>query len=902
MPDSPGGFLRRLATLLVRGPDAPFVLGDLEEAMHRDVERGMPPRRARWRYLVNALGSGLSLARARLSSRSPGRIGTSWLDVKLAIRMLGKHPGLSAVAIFALALGIPTSLAPIHMLRTMDAVLPFEGGDEILGLRYYYVAESYDAPGSLHDYTVWRDRLGSFERIGAASQERYNVVAEDGRTRPYRGSRMSASAFTIAGVPPLLGRPLLESDEVVGAPDVVVLAYDVWQTVLHGDPDVLGRTVKVGGVPHTVVGVMPQGFYFPDYEYLWLPLRAGALANQPASGPATLIFGRLADGVSEAQAMAEMMSVHAGLAEAHPHVYDRLRPQIVPYTYLVTGNPLDLWMAVGLMQLFALVLLAVACGNVGTLILARTAARSGEIAVRTALGASRARIVSQLFVESLVLALVSTGIGLSIAVFVADRMGRLHTAEGDMPFWMNPGRVDFRLVLMALGLAVFCAVIAGVVPALKATGREIQSNMQRLGSARAGVRFGHATTALIVAEVALGVVCLFAGVIAYRIMQMTAPGEIAIDSEDFLTAELRLPNHAFPSRDDSAGVEVLNARLAMIQREIARRLSAEQGVRGVAFATNLPGEGHGEGRLEVDGIDQPEDEGQRVLRNFVDVGFFSGLGQGVLHGRDFAASDLPARPDDLARAVIVNTAFVERVLRGRNAIGQRVRYATPAGEEPGPWFEIIGVVGQLGMVDYMNFNGMVDDAGMYHPVHPGAALLPTRVAIHLSSDPVAFVPRLHEIAAEVDPEAIVLRPMRMDLLEEEDRKFAQWVVFGLVVVAGIAVVLSIAGLYALMSFTVAQRRQEIGVRSALGAQSRSIVVLIAKRAVVQLAIGVALGVVVVSTLVRQGVPDTALTPLSGWPLVAVAAGVAIVLIGAIASMAPIRRGLGIRPIEALRAD
>ena len=870
--------------------------------MHRDVERGVPPHRARWRYVMNALGSGLSLARARLSSGSPGRFGTSLLDVKLAIRMLGKHPGLSAVAIFALALGIPTSLAPIHMLRTMDSTLPFDGGDEILGLRYRDLAGSDDVPGSLHDYTVWRGALTSFEQLGAASQERYNVMAEDGRTRPYRGSRMSASSFAIVGVPPLLGRPLLESDEVVGAADVVVLAYDVWQSFLHGDPEVLGRTVKVSGVPHTVVGVMPQGFYFPDYEYLWLPLRAGALASQPAEGPGMLVYGRLSEGITEAQATAEMRSLHAGLADAHPHVYDRLRPQIVPYTYLVTGNPLDLWMEVGLIQLFALVLLAVACGNVGTLILARTAARSGEIAVRTALGASRARIVSQLFVESIVLAVLSTGIGLTIAVVVADRMGRMHSAEGDMPFWMDLGRVDFRIVVMALGLAVFCAVIAGVVPALKATGRGIQANMQRLGAARAGVRFGHATTALIVSEVALGVVCLFAGVIAYRMMSMTGPVDMEIQAEDFLTAELRLPDHVFPARDDTAGVSALNARLATLQRELARRLSVEEGVRGVALATNLPGQGHGESRIEIDGVSEAEDEGQRVLRNVVDIDFFSGLGQGVLHGRDFATSDLPARSDELSRAIIVNTAFVERVLRGRNAIGQRVRYTAPPGEEPGPWFEIIGVVGSLGMRDYMNFDGMLDDAGMYHPAHRGLALFPVRMAIHLSADPIAFVPRLHELAAELDPETIVLRPMRMDELGEENRRATQWLIFGLVIVAGIAVVLSIAGLYALMSFTVAQRRQEIGVRTALGAQSGNIVMLIAKRAVVQLAIGVALGMGVVAVLVRSELPDTELTPLQAWPLMLVAAGVVIVLIGALASLSPIRRGLGIRPIEALRAD
>lgn len=784
----------------------------------------------------------------------------------------------------------------------MGATLPFEGGDEILGLRHRDMARGYQAPGSIHDYTVWRETLGSFQQIGAASQERYNIIAEDGRSRPYRGSRMSASSFAMARVRPMLGRTLLESDEVIGAPDVVVLAHDVWQSFLHGVPDVLGRTVKISGVPHTVVGVMPEGLYFPDYEYLWLPLRAGPLASMPASGPRMLIYGRLSEGVTEAQATAEMTSIRAGLTEAHPQVYDELRPEIVPYTYLVTGNPPDMWKGIAALQLFALVLLAVACGNVGTLILARTAARSGEIAVRTALGASRARIVSQLFVESLVLAVVSTGIGLAVALFVADRMGRMHTSEGDMPFWMDVGRVDVSIVVLALGLAVFCAVIAGVIPALKATGRGIQANMQRMGSARAGVRFGHATTALIVAEVALGVVCLFAGGVAYRVLGMTEPGEMIIDPEGFLTAELRLPDHVFPSRDDTAGVNAFHARLTSMQREMARRLSAEQGVRGVAFAQYMPGLGHPEGRVELDDGEQRDGAGgERVLRNWVDIGFFSGLGQRVVHGRDFAASDLPAREGEPSKVVIVNTTFVERVLRGRNAIGQRVRNTALPGEEPGPWYEIIGVVGPLGMMDFMNFNAMVDDAGMYHPVPP-SALLPQRMAIHVAADPVAFVPRLHAIVATVDPDALVARAMPMDDLGVEDRRATQWMIFALVIVAAIAVVLSIAGLYALMSFTVAQRRQEIGVRTALGAGSGSIITLIAKRATVQLTIGVALGIGAVAMLVHLQLPDTELTPLRGWPLVATAAGVVVVLIGAAACLAPIRRGLRIRPIEALRAD
>ena len=898
MAESPGRLLRLLASLLVRGPDAPFVIGDLEESMRRDQERGMSAPRARRRYVANTLASTVSLWRARLRFPSPymPAIGASLLDLKLAMRMLVKHPGLTAVAVFALALGIPASLAPLHLLRTFDVTLPFEDGERIVGLRHWYPFELREFFGSHHEYAVWRESLSSFEHIGAAHSDRFNIVAEDGRARPWRGSRMSASSFTLLRVRPLLGRPLLESDEIIGASDVVVLGYDVWQWLVQGDTEVIGRTVRIGGTPHTVVGVMPEDFLFPDREHLWLPLRADALESRPGEGPELWIYGRLADGITEARALAEMTSIHRGLAEAHPQVYDELRPEIVPFTYLTTGHPRAMWLIVGSAQLFAFVLLAVACGNVGTLILARTAARSGEIAVRTALGASRARIVSQLFVETLVLAVLSTGLGLVLAGLVAERVMRVWDSDA-LPFWFDLG-LDHRTVVPALAVAVFSAVIAGIVPALKATGRGLQITMQRMGAGRAGVRFGHATTALIVTEVALGVVCLFAGVVGYRIMRANEPAGMMIRPEQFLTAELRLPEHLMSAGDDSLQANAVRARLASLQQELVRRLSEEPGVRGVAVAGAMPGQQHSIGRVEVEGrMGSDDSPGDLVFRNWVGAGFFDGLDQRILHGRDLAPSDLPSRADGTSNVVIVNTSFVQRVLRGRNAIGQRVRYAVSPGDDPGPWYEIVGVVGNLGMID---LDGALDGAGMYHLVLP-AAIRPMRLAIHLSGDPVAFGPRLHELAAAIDPEAMVADPRPMSTIGAANRQAMQWSLFALAVVAGIAVVLAVAGLYALMSFTVSQRRHEIGVRAALGADPASIISLIARRALVQLTIGILLAVGAISALLLRIAPDTALTPLAGWPFMLAGAAAAVGLVGMVACVVPTRHGLGIQPIEALKA-
>ena len=818
----------------------------------------------------------------------------SLLDVKLAWRMLAKYPGLTLVAVFALAIGIPASLAPTHLLNMFEVTLPFEDGERIVGLRHRYIAELEPSPGSIHEFTVWRGALTSFEHVGAARSDRYNLIAEDGRTRPYRGSRMSASSFAIVRVTPLMGRPLIPGDELTGAPDVVVLGFDAWQSLFDGDRSVVGRSLRVGGTPHTVVGVMPEGFLFPENDHFWIPLRGGGLESRPGEGPDLWIYGRLADGVTETRALAEMTAIHRGLVEQHPTVYTELRPEIVPFTYVTTGNPAAMAWIFGSMQLFALVLLAVACGNVGTLVLARTAARSGEIAVRTALGASRARIVSQLFVESLVLALLSTGIGLLIAAFVAERVSLVWYPD-QLPFWFDFS-VDRRTVLPALGVAVFCAVVAGVLPALKATSRGIRVNMERTGAGHSSVRFGRATTALIVAEVAIGVVCLFAGVVASRMMIANTPPPMQIRAEQFLAAELRLPEPEAGRSGAAPQSEAFRARLASVQRELVRRLTEEPGVRGVALAEALPKQFHSSGRVEVEGdAAGAAGDAQVVLSGRVDVGFFAALEQPIYEGRDFAPSDLAAA--ERSTAVIVNTTFVDRVLRGRNPIGQRIRYAVPAGAEPGPWYEIVGVVGHLGMIEQ---DPTPDDAGLYHPGLLGA-LYPLRMAIHLTGDPTAFAGRLREIAGAVDPEALILNPVSLDALEWADRLAMRWTIVALGAVAAIAIVLSVAGLYAIISFTVVQRTHEIGVRAALGADSVDIMGLIVRRALGQLAVGITIGVAVTAAIVVKGFgADASFSPLAGWPLMLGATAVAVVLIGVAACVVPTLRGLRIRPIEALR--
>ncbi|GMV06520.1 MAG: hypothetical protein AMXMBFR53_27960 [Gemmatimonadota bacterium] len=883
----PPRWLRRVAALLVRGPDATFVLGDLDEAYERDVKRGIPAGRAARRYLRNALGSSASLAWSGLRS---GGLGISWLDVKLGVRMLRRSPGLTLVAVFALSIGIPASLVPMHGMDAMGAPLPVHQGHRIVAIENHNVASGRTEDRSLHDFFVWRDELTTMEAVGAVRSDSYNVASEDGRAAPVRGAEVTASGFRILRVPPLMGRTLLASDEVPGAPDVVVVSHELWQSRLGGDPDVLGMTIAVGAKPHEVVGVMPETFLFPWRDHLWLPFRYRPTEFERGAGPGLTVFGRLADGAALDDARAELEVLGARLAGEYPDTHGQLRPRVGQYTEMIWGIGGGDRAGAYLGELAALALLMIVCGNVGTLILARTAMRSGEIAVRTALGASRSRIVSQLFVESLVLAVGSAGLGLWLADFIAGRF------QSELPFvppfWLDLG-VRPRTVAFALSVAALCAVVSGVLPALRATGRGVGANLQR-ATAGAGVHFGRGSTLLIVAEVAMAVACLtLGGTLTYMLVK-NPPGVRGIDPDEYLMVTLSLPWTDYASAQTGREVPEFRERVTSVATALRDRLAGEPGVRGVAMGNRLPGMEQLYGRVEVEGADTGEGfEGHLIRRAFVDMGFFDGLGLEVLEGRGFNSADVAAPPGEGRSSVIVNTAFVEHVLGGRNPIGRRVRRVAPPDGEPGPWFEIVGVVGPAGM----NALAPDRDEGMYFPAPPGE-LNPLWMAVRLADDPLAFVPRLRRIASGVDPEALIEYPQVLSDAPNLDKTVNLYSYLLLVFVCGTAILLSGAGLYALMSFTVSQRTREIGIRTALGARPHLVLLAIARRAFLQLVAGIAAGVAVSVGLLYSLRSASFDGPSPALTLAACSAFMLVV--GMLACVEPTLRGLRIQPVEALK--
>jgi predicted permease len=833
-----------------------------------------------------SIGSCIAL-RSRLPQRlhSTAGIGISWIDVKLGIRMLGKQPILSAVAGLTLALGIPAALIPTHILGVLDDELPVDEGHRVLGLRNWDVRANDPASARiLHDFAVWQETLRSFEELGAARSDPWNLHSPDGRAAEVRGAEVTASVFSILRVPPLLGRTLLPADEVAGAPDVVVISADVWESRFAADPDIVGKTIGIGRRPHTVVGVMPEGFHFPVDDHLWLSLRVDPSDYAVGTGPDLLVVGRLAEGVSAGEANAELRTVGARLREQWPETHAGLRSEAVPFGVLFVGEP-DGWVLV-LLQLLSFGLLAIACGNVGTLILARTATRMNEISVRTALGASRTRILSQLFAESLVLALGATAVGLVLAQLVVTGVANALLA-GEVPYWIDLDLTP-RIVLIAFGLGSVCAVLAGVLPAVKATSPRIQQNLQA-HTRGATVRFGALTTVLTVAEIALSVAFLCFGTAALDSF-MNRTGDAGLDLDRFLIVRLRTPRIEPTAAETETYEAAFAVRATANQDELLARLAADGDVMRVAMGANLPGGGHPTRWVIVDGAG--EETAVPVDGARVHVDYFRALGLDVLRGRTFTSADVAASDRYQRRSVVVNDQLVRDVFGGGDAVGRLIRFTDLAPNEPSVAYEIVGVVETFGP----NLVDPEHSAAVYHPL-TSADVHPMQFLVEIDGAASAFIPRLRAIAASIDPDAIVENPTPVSELvarQQLEMRAVTVFVFGL---SAVGMLLAATGLYALLSFTVSQRRREIGVRTALGADAKDVVTTIARRALAQLVVGVTIGSTAGWLLVRD---NAAVFMVDSVALLVGGVASSVIVFSALACLPPIRRGLRIQPTEALR--
>jgi hypothetical protein len=446
------GSWRRWRRILWRNP-ADDVNDELdhhvEERIRDYIARGMDPESARGaaRERLGDLDRVRDECTRMLTGERRARdrrilLNVSLLDVKLGLRMLAKYPGLSLVAVLGMAVAIAIGAGAFAIIDAMlDPTLPFDEGDRIVTIQN----NRADEPGNperraLHDFVMWREELESVQDLGAFRTGSRNLIADNG-TALVRVAEMSAAGFRITRVLPVEGRYFAEDDEREGAPAVLVIAHEEWQRRFDGDPDIIGRTVRLGATPHTIIGVMPEGFRFPFAHRYWVPLRLDPSDYARGSGPSIDMFGRLADGVSLRRAQAELTAIGQRMSAAYPETHRYRRPRVMHYTHAAfdVDSP-QVALAFRALQLAIGMLLVVVALNVAILVYARTTTRAGEIAVRSALGASRRRVVAQLFVEALVLTGAASVVGLAIAAAaLATLDGLLRRFVDDLPFWVDIG-------------------------------------------------------------------------------------------------------------------------------------------------------------------------------------------------------------------------------------------------------------------------------------------------------------------------------------------------------------------------------------------------------------------------------------------------------------------------------
>ena len=843
------------------------------------VARGMSADDAR--YAARRAFGGVEQAKEHQRDTRTFRCLTGWpMDLKLGVRMLVKSPGLTLVAALALAIAIGAGAAYLEFTRdALYPTMPVPDRDRIVGITIQDIERGAPQTRVMSDFMRWRNMSVTLEEFGASRRFEGRLVTPDGRTDSPRAVQISAAAFRLMATPPLIGRPLTADDERPGAAPVMVIGHDLWHTRFGADPGVVGRTARLEQTVYTIVGVMPEGFTFPTNHNLWMPLEVRS-GWQRGEGPWVQMFARLKPGTTLATAEAELQGL-LGDAPA-------LRADVRLYldSILMDDRQSSEVKLLHAVNVVFVLLLAICGANVATLVFARVAMRESEITVRSALGASRARITAQLFAEALVLSCLGAVAGLLVARFIGAwlTLKFVEASGAPRPFWWNEN-LSLETVLYAGLLAVLSAVIVGVTPALKATGRNLQGRLREAGAGGSRLQFGKLWTGVIVAQTAITVVFLAAAAsLGVDLARETYATSVRYEREHILMAELVSTESGSPSERQRRRAESL---LALIER-----LRTERGVTVASYATALPG-----ATFERLGVEFPaQGEGQADIRwtssARVGPGFFELAGIPVVAGRLFTESEiLGGHP-----VAVVDESFVRLHLGRRNPVGRLVREAAVAGRtDRGPWREIVGVVRDVRRRPSTVWEGAV----LYLPAP--ASTPATRLLVRTEGPASALIDRVQIAALDATPSLRLDDPISVDRLAEEEYLPARLLLRAVCVCAAVAMLLSMAGIYALTSFTLSRRTREIGIRIALGAAPRRIITNVFSRTFMQVSLGALAGAFPATGVVTMLGGDNGPGPVAA-AVVALAVAILILGVALVSCTVPLRRALRIDPIQALRSE
>ena len=838
-------------------------------------ERGLPTAEARRQALVR-FGGVEAAKEAGRDARGRQWLDAVSIDARLAVRMLWKYRGLTLVGGFAMAAAVTVGATAFEILgQILTPTLSFDPGGRIVSVKLH-TGDSRRGPLPLVTGDV---AVRSFDAVGAYRTVHLNLASATGPTETIALAEMTASGFTLTGVSPALGRYLQPDDASPAAPPVVVVGHRAWQTRFGSDPGLVGRVLVLSGVAHEVVGVMPEGFGFPLDHQFWLPLRPSSVAAAGPDGPEVHLFARLAPQATEKGAAAELTTLVA--ASRHPGTPEGPAPTVSTYTlaHMDLAEPVVAQFLRGVQVSTSLLVFVVAI-NLAVVLYARTVRRVGEIAVRSALGASRRRILVQLFIEALALTSSGAIVGLAAAAFALRQLQEFVHSIAGVPFWI---RLELSTSTMAevVVLAVLSALIMGVLPGVRATGRNVHAHLHEVRGGQ-GPHLGRIWAALVVGQIAAAVAILPAAVyMAWEVTWMRV-GDLGFATERFSIVHVRVPN-------DAGAVEV--DRIRDRHQQVMDRLAAEPGVETATFSYSVPGMGPG-AVIEFNRDVRTTPAAIRIVSRFpIATDLLEVYGAQLLAGRVLQPAD--AGSD----AVVVNETFVAWLTDRADAVGSRFRYTSITGEPVHDvrWHQIVGVVRDFPRVP--SRLALDTPAATYHAATLGSVNPIVITLRYVDGAPRVLMGRAREIAAEVDPALQVARAMPIADFYLQFFRLWTYVSWAINLVTASALLLSAAGLYAMMAFIVAQRQREIGLRMALGASPRRLLLSIFRRAVRQLAGGVTLGSLLSwAVLSMAGFASTEAVGL----VVTVAAITASV--GILAAVGPARRSLRIPVAEALRAE
>ena len=805
-------------------------------------------------------------------------------DVRYGIRSLLKHPGFTALVVVTLALGIGASTAIFSVVNTvMLRPLPYPNADRVVSI------QELDPRGKRGQVTPanfldWRAQNTVFQHLAAILTRPANLALGDQAER-IDLAMVSANLFEVFGTAPHSGRFFIPADEQAGHPPIVIVSYSLWQRRFGANPQLVGQSITLDGQNYTVVGVAPAGFQYPDRTEAWIPpFRLVPALSERMDVTQVRGFGFLSavallkPGVTLPQAAGEMEIITARLRQQYPESNNRRFNRVVSlHTDLVGDTGGMLWLLFGAVSF----VLLIACANVANLLLAQAASRQKEMAIRTALGASRWRVTQQLLIESILLALVGGGLGLLLALWSVALMTKL--LPQDFPRLAEIS-MDWRVLAFTLAASVLTGILFGLAPALQISKGDVQEFLKESGRGTSGSRrHNRLRGALIVSEVALSVVLLVGAGLLFRSFMQLQSVKAGFDPEQLLTLRLTPSGPRYATDPDYMS----------FYSQVIDRISALPGVHSVGAINTLPllkGPTTGV-RIEGGPVLRRDQMPSTHFRS-VSSGYFQTMNVPIVQGRSFNERDT----QDAPRVLIVNQALARRDFPDQNPLGRRINMGGTDPQGQPIWWEIVGVAADVRSVELREEAAPELYLSALQETWTGMSIV-----IRTSVEPAGLTSQIRNIVSEVDKSAPVSEVKTMEQIVSGAITQPRFNLFLLGLFSGIALLLSAAGIYGVTAYSVTQRTHEFGIRMALGAQASDVLKMTLGQGMRLIAAGIVIGLVAsfaLTRLLKTLVFGVSVTD----PLTFVSITVVLSVAAILACYIPARRATKVDPLIALRYE